>query len=286
MAPDKETTITIYAMPGSQFTGKVLAALDARNINHYCVFVPMRLEERRKVIPSGGTFVPEMKVITVTTDEKKDDDDGNTDGENPTIVPDSEDILLWLDDNLNTNYFPNESARDISRRASSKQLAGCVWYFNWVDEEGYCRSMKKTMARAMLPSYIPAIASEFIVNLFLGSIKAKYRQLSMEALGVTEEDLMDRSKVLSILREELTHFQSHLKADDQQYLLGTDSTAADFSVYAQVERLVGDMGDANVLPSIPEFKDETPELGRFWKWYALMRERHPIVFKGKRPPKA
>ena len=216
-------------------------------------------------------MVPEMKVIQ---------DDGS-----PTIVPDSEDILHWLDDHLHTNFYPNDSAKEMSLCASNKLLAGAVWYFNWVDEEGYSRSMKKTMARAMLPSFVPAMAGEFTVNLFLGSIKAKYRQLAMEALGVTEEHLADPSKIRKILVEELTYFQSFLKTDDQPYLLGKDSTAADFSVYAQVERLVGDMGDANVIPSVPELKDQTPELERFWKWHELMRERHPLVFKGKRPPK-
>ena len=51
----KSPSITIYAIPGSQFTGKVLAALDAYQIDHYCVFVPTRPKDRRSVIPSGGT---------------------------------------------------------------------------------------------------------------------------------------------------------------------------------------------------------------------------------------
>ena len=191
-----------------------------------------------------------------------------------------------IDDNdyFDTKFFPTDQASELSLRASNKILAGAVWYFNWVDEEGYCRSMKRSMAKAFLPAFVPEAIGGFTANLFLGSVRPKYRQLAMEAMSVDETTLQDRTKIRSILVEELQYFQSFLQSDDQPYLLGNESTAVDFSVYAQVERLVGDMGDGNVFPSIPEFKEETPELARFWKWHDAMRENHPIKFKGKRPP--
>ena len=90
MSQDKESststpTIVIYAIPGSQFTFKVLAALDARKIPHYVEFAPVALEARRKVLPSGGVMVPEMEV---RLGDKID----------AAVVPDSEAILHWLDD--------------------------------------------------------------------------------------------------------------------------------------------------------------------------------------------
>ncbi|CAB9503841.1 expressed unknown protein [Seminavis robusta] len=270
---DNKTTITIYALPGSQFTGKVIAAVDARSIEHFCVFVPIPLEARKKFIPSGGTLVPELKAVTA-------------DGE-VHMIPDSEAILHWFDDNMGTNYFPADSeASELSVRASDKVLAGAVWYFNWADPEGYKNSMKRSMARAMMPAFLPSVLSEMIVDLFLSSIKAKYRQLSMEAMSADEAAMNDRNQIRAKLIDELSFFQSYLKTEEQTYLLGDTSTAADFSVYAQVERLVGDMGDVNLFPSIPEFKTETPELARFWKWHDMMREKHPLKFKGKRPPAA
>ena len=290
MPTTKSTVITIYAMPGSQFTGKVLVALDARKIDHYCVFVPMPLEERRKVLPSGGTMVPEMKVVV---------------DEETFIVPDSEAILHWLDDHMQTNYFPTDNnndkdtnlASDLSVRASTKSLAAFVWYFNWVDDEGYQQSMRRSLAKALAPSFLPMFLSGFLVDLFVPSTKAKYRKLSMEALDMQNDEAVfqDRVQMRSKLVDELLYFQSFLKSnddDDQTYLLGPELTAADVSVYAQVERLVGDMGDTHIYPAIPELKSETTttsnderDLSRFWKWHGMMREKHPLKFKGKRPPK-
>ena len=52
-----------------------------------------------------------------------------------------------------------------------------------------------------------------------------------------------------------------------------------------LERLVGQTGDADVLPSIPELLNEE-KLERLWEWHRMMREEHPIRFKGKRLPAA
>ena len=159
-------SITIYCMPGSQFSGKVLAALDTRKIDHCCVFVPIPLDQRRKVIPSGGTMVPEMKVVWNDRPE-----------EEPVVVSDSEAILHWLDDHLDTEFFPatsNNLASELSLRASTNQLAGFVWYFNWVDEQGYHQSMRRSMAKAMAPSWLPSFLALPLVDLFVASTKTNY----------------------------------------------------------------------------------------------------------------
>mmetsp|Transcript_55740 Transcript_55740/g.135053 ORF Transcript_55740/g.135053 Transcript_55740/m.135053 type:complete len:205 (-) Transcript_55740:102-716(-) len=182
-------------------------------------------------------------------------------------------------------------ASELSLRASTGMIAGCVDYFNWVDPEGYNRSMKKSIARSMVPSFVPTVLSEMLVDLFLPSTKAKFKKLCMQAMKVDDETtLNDRNQIKSKLIEELKYFQNLLLQNDddensQPYLLGKNSTAPDFSVYVQVERLVGDMGDAQIEPSIPLFKKETSkELGRFWKWHDMMRMSHPLKFEGKRPP--
>ena len=130
--------IVIYSMPGSQFTAKVLAALQARNIEHYVCFVPLDLKKRSKLIPSGGTLVPEMQVGT---------------GGDATIVSDSEAILHWLSDHKEAaQFYPVMPAcSEISIRASDKKLAGLVWYYNWVSDQGFDNSMRKFVRAEAIP---------------------------------------------------------------------------------------------------------------------------------------
>lgn len=66
------------------------------------------------------------------------------------------------------------------------------------------------------------------------AVRPKYRNLALGALGVDDATLEDREKIRSMLVEELKFFQSLLKTPDQKYFLGDESTAPDFSVYAQV----------------------------------------------------
>ena len=135
---EDDRPIVIYAMPGSQFTAKVLAALQARKMNHYIYFVPLDLKERKKTIPSGGTMVPEMQV-------------GKRDG--ATIVSGSEAILEWLHEHKpEANFYPvMPDCSDVSVRASDKKLAGLVWYYNWVNGEGFNNSMRKFVRKQAIP---------------------------------------------------------------------------------------------------------------------------------------
>jgi hypothetical protein len=50
------------------------------------------------------------------------------------LVDDSEPILHWFDDNMQTGFFPNKLASDLSVRVSGKTVAAMVWYYNWVDD--------------------------------------------------------------------------------------------------------------------------------------------------------
>mmetsp|Transcript_55739 Transcript_55739/g.135052 ORF Transcript_55739/g.135052 Transcript_55739/m.135052 type:complete len:143 (-) Transcript_55739:293-721(-) len=130
-------------------------------------------------------------------------------------------------------------ASELSLRASTGMIAGCVDYFNWVDPEGYNRSMKKSISRSsMVPSFVPTVLSEMLVDLFLPSTKAKFKKLCMQAMKVDDETtLNDRDQIKSKLIEELKFFQNWLLQnnddgdDTQPYLLGENSTAPDLSVY-------------------------------------------------------
>ena len=279
-----DSRIMVYVMPGSQFSAKVIVALDSLKdddgilVPYYLSFVSFDPKKRRSELPSGGRMVPEMKVPI--------------DGEEPAIVVDSEKILHWLDDHKGTAFFPKDQpmASELSSRASSKRLAASVWYYNWVDAEGYRNSMRKSISKQMFPSWLSPV-SGIVVDLFTKSTRNDFRKQVAKTLDIEVNDriLDDEPKMREALVEELRYFQSFLgKTADQKYLLTKDTpTAADFSVYVQVERLVGTTGDANVYCSMPDLKQETAtDLGEFWKWHELMTKSHPIVFKGKRmPPK-
>jgi hypothetical protein len=170
-------------------------------------------------------------------------------------------------------------------RASDGLLGGAVLYYNWVFYESYARSMQATFDRHALPPLVFCFRKEFL-DFFLQSERAKKRTESQSMMG-EDVNLDDEPTTRRVLIEELVYFQSLLKSESQPYLLAgtSEPTAVDFSVYVMVERLVGGMGDANVLPSMPEFLELT-ELARFWKWHSAMVEKYPIKFKGKRKPKA
>ena len=88
------------------------------------------------------------------------------------------------------------------------------------------------------------------------------------------------------LVEELKYFQAHFKTSEQKYFLETNEpTAVDFSVYAQMARLLaGGTNDYEIPASVPSLLEES-SLERILQWYKQMREEIFVHFKGKRKPK-
>lgn len=271
----------VYSMPGSQFVFKVLAAIESRkNVEYYVESVSMNAGERTKKInrKDGKSSVPVLKFVS-SSDGKVEE------------VCDSELILHWFDDNYKTNFFPPDTdASDLSVRASDKTLSAMVWYYNWVDYAGYSNSMKVGLTR-----FIPLgwMLPNFVIDLLLSSTRNKFREMARKQLGNLDDAVLDDEKQMRAkLLEELEYFQSLLKDENQPYLIpgSSEPTAADFSVYAQVERLVGggkSVSDSPVRPARLEFKTEVwkESLARLWKWHDLMREKFPCHFRGKSPPK-
>ena len=258
---DAQDGLEVYVMMGSQFSGKVLAAMDAYGIPHTVKFAHV-LPSKRK-LPSGGLLVPEVKVL----------------GDN-TVIKDSEKILHWLDENRGTAFFAKTAASDESVRASDGVLAGAVNYYNWVDPEGHTRSLRTRFAQA-LPAFLCCLKG-LIVDVLVKGQRKKFRALAAERLGLSDAALDDEAHVRNVLLQELAHFQSLLERNGGPYLLGQGSpTAPDFSVYAQLERLVGTSGDGNVPAALPSLLEDR-SLARLWAWHSHMRDLHPIRFKGKR----
>jgi glutathione S-transferase len=295
--------LVVYALPGSQYVFKVLAAMASRKIDYYVAFCPMNHDERAEFInaPNGGSSVPVMKVITppptttTTTTTTTDDDKHKSES---VVITDSEEILKWFDQNQNqTKFFPTEETSSISRRADGT-LAAMVWYYNWVNFDGYAKSMRIVTSRYVpFSRFLPNVVLDWCTDWLVSGERTKFRQKVKAAMKVNDEEdvvLDDEPQMRAKLVQELLFFQRLLLQDgddtDQDYLIAgtTEPTAADFSVYAQLERLVGagTASDIDIPASIQDLKDGDDEsLARLWKWHDLMRERFPVQFKGKRPPK-
>mmetsp|Transcript_40357 Transcript_40357/g.97452 ORF Transcript_40357/g.97452 Transcript_40357/m.97452 type:complete len:278 (+) Transcript_40357:92-925(+) len=275
MASTITKPIVIYAIQGSQFVFKVLAALQDRDVPHYVTFVPLTREAREKALPAGGYLVPQMTV---------------GEGENPTVVGDSESILHWIDDNVeNAGLYPNDKAKELSERASDNTLAAMVWYYNNVDPTGYHKSIQPSIRNAVMPWFVPSFIGNGLVNQLMKSVIAGKRKDILKAIPDMEESMLDDEPAMrKKMIDELKYFQQFLlEKPDQKYLLDTDRpTAADFSVYAQVARfLAGGTNDSEVLACCPELRDES-SLQRLWEWYDLMKKECHVKFKGKRAPKS
>ena len=267
-ASTESTPITIYTFSGSQYSAKVLTALDAMKIPHYVTIVSLAPSKRK--LPSGGKLVPEMVV---------------GEGSERVIVPDSEAILRWLDAHRGTRLFPSEDAAAISKRASDGVLAGAVIYYNWVHTPTYRTTMRAlAVSKRGLPAWI-CVGRGLITDYVTSKQRATFAKLAAKQLGgLSDEAMRDEPAVRRMLVAELVELQKTLQTDAQPYLLPGDApTAADFAVFGQLDRIVGDMGDAEIPCSLPGLLDQEP-LARLRAWHQGMRQRHPIRFKGKRAP--
>lgn len=269
--------IIIYAINGSQFVFKALAALQSRKIPHYVKSVPLDRKARAKIMPGQGITVPVMRV-------------GEPDDENPTIVEDSESILHWIEDNVeNAGLYPNDKAKELSERASDHTLAAMVWYYNNIEPKGYSLSIQARARQVLFPWFVPSFISNTLVNQAMKPVVVQKTKEILKAMpDIDESTLKDEPAMRQKMIAELQYFQEYFKTPEQKYLLeGTDRpTAADFSVYAQVARfLAGGTNDSEIGACCPELREEA-SLQRLWQWYDLMKSENYVEFKGKRVPKS
>lgn len=261
--------LIVYAIVGSQYVFKVLAALQSTQVEHYVHFVPISESQRRKVIPSGGMLVPELQVGL---------------GPNKTIISDSEKILEYFDEQgIVPNLYPNPKAHELSKRASDGTLAAMVWYYNWVEQQGYENSMRRQIGTQVMPWFVPWMAVDFVLK----GVRTKHEGLVRKV--ISDVDLSKESDMRQRLLTELQYFQDCLETEEQPFLIPgvSNPTAADFSVYCLLERLVGPFdppsSDNPIYPAIPELKPGQG-LDRLWTWHDRMRSTYKVQFKGRRIP--
>lgn len=276
-------SVIVYALPGSQFVFKALAALQSRKVPHYVTMVPLKREARQEALPSDDSvLVPQMKVVQSEDDDMKNE---------PAIVIDSESILHWIDENIeNAGLYPNDKAKELSERASDHTLAAMVWYYNNIDPKGYKQSLQPSISKALFPWFVPSFLGNVLVDQFMKSVAAGKRKEILKAMPDIEDSTLDNEPVMrQKMIAELEYFQTQLQSTpDQNYLVpDTDRpTAADFSVYAQVMRLLGGgASDIEVNACCPELREES-SLQRLWEWYDLMKSDNYVEFKGKRAPQS
>jgi len=258
----------LFAMPGSQFAAKALAAIDHVKIPYRVVLTdPTKL---KKDLEPPHT-VPQMRWK----------------GE---LLVDSMDIMEKLDEACGKIY-PKDAAKKAEVKEFEKWLGDYynkyALYFGWVDEEGFWRSHGQLIIDVAKLGWAPACCSHCIVARATKDQRDIIRQQAREKFGeaVVSEGSMpepgESEKVKKLLLEDTTKIEAHFKTDDQEWVFpGDGPTAADFTLYGILEKLQGDSGDAQVGPCTPWLFKETGAK-RLEIWHERMRYKFPIIFRGK-----
>ena len=136
------------------------------------------------------------------------------------VVPDSEAILRWAEKTRGANLYPTAQCAEWSERASDGFLPNAVLYYNWIEPEGYARSM-----RAKFASFVPWYAgggtciAGYLVDWGTAKKRAEFAEKVLPELSKhpdvgTLEGRADAVAKEHVIREalvkELMHFQSGL----------------------------------------------------------------------------
>lgn len=265
----------VHVIPASQYSTKVLAGLSQRGIPHYLVFA--HGDPSSRLLPSGGDMVPELEMHGVGT-------------------PDSAAIFRFLDgchlpQLEHAPFFPSsetlgdEVAAKVVRleRLAEIELDHFCNYFNFVDPDGYQRSVRQSLSR-----YIPSWA--FLVNID-GRLADKR---SREAAACRQYFLpsadssvtLDGTVVRRAWHGMLLRLEAEFNDSASWTLCGTDHpTAADFGVFSKFARLQDHLGDVSIGAGYPDAMDACgKEAPKLLAWYQRMRSECPLVWRNKRVP--
>jgi hypothetical protein len=211
-------------------------------------------------------------------------------------TPDSAAIFRFLDARglpqlRNAPLFPSscvvgcEIADKVVRieRFAELDLDHFCNYFNFVDPDGYSRSVRQSLAR-----YIPSWA--FWVNIDdrlaekRASAAATCRSYFLPSADPSLS--LDSSIVRSAWREMLLKLEAEFDVPNAWTLCGTDyPTAADFGVFSKFARLQDHLGDVSIGAGFPDALDGCQkEAPRLFSWYQRMRSECHLVWKNKRVP--
>ena len=131
-----------------------------------------------------------------------------------------------------------------------------------------------------------------VADAMTAEARRTYRVQVAAETGVADEALDDEPAMpdaRAVLLDELKAVQARLKphpgsstSSGSEYLEGaTTPTAADFSLYVMLERLVDGMGDIAVVCLLLELAHDK-ELARLWAWHKMMHAQSPTTPFGSR----
>jgi len=266
------TEIVVYVafspLPESTECAKVIAALDSRRIEYSLEVVPTDFTQRKRVLPRSGIAVPVL-VLNRKIDSP---------------VQGSDAILRHLDEQLTldaTERFFSEDGKTYQQQRMqcqmiNKVLGMYVKYFSWVHESSSRKSLPRETScfgccsARQMPSELEPVRQSISIEVRRDLLRV-HPSLAMDSEGVggTIRD------ALVALLVELT---SVLALDTPCQLPG----AAHFSLYVQLERLIGSLGDANLPSCMPELKGVST-LASMWGWHEFMTSEYPIRFTDKMP---
>ena len=210
------------------------------------------------------------------------------------LLTDSADIMKKIDAESSSSWkmYPTSQRAAIEKteKWAGSTFNAYVLYFTWWVEYGFNVSLMPKLCEVMFPRFIPASLAAWLVPYFVdvgrlrGSVRKRVRGLLGEELvppgrdpGPEEEPGMRRALIAAVttLEEKLA------RSTDQLWLEQTaEPSAADFSVYGLIERLVGDEGDAQMGTATPWLWEESGA-SRLRGWHARMAGRFPLHFLGK-----
>jgi glutathione S-transferase len=253
----------------------VLAGLSHRGIPHYLEFA--HGEPHSRQLPSGGDMVPELELRGAG-------------------IPDSAAIFRHLDNSglpqlENAPFFP--SPDDVGQKTADKvlrlerlaetNLDPFCNYFNFVDHDGYNRSVRQSLAR-----YIPAWAFWVSIDDRLSDKRAsETAACRSHFLSSSHPNAnLDCSVVRTAWRAMLLQLEAEFTSSASWTFCGTAyPTAADFALFSKFARLQDHLGDVSIGAAFPDafdgYDSETP---RLLAWYRRMRSECPLVWRNKRVP--
>jgi len=259
----------LYTLVGSQFGAKALVALDALGVPY--VVQEVDISEMKTQLEPPHT-VPQMRF-------------------NGKLLTDSSDILKAIDAEHEGAYklYPEEQKKSVEELEAwaGNELNMYVFYFCWWVQEGFQRTYRRKILEQFWP--LPTILALPVAHMSMdiGRMRGSYRKKARNVLGEAliapgrEAPADEEGKMRASLIEQIHSLEARFATDDQKYICGTASpTAADFTLYAILERLVGNTGDSDMGAGAPWLWNET-QSPRLQAWHAAMLEAHPIVFKSK-----
>lgn len=278
--------ISIVAIKGSHYVGKVLIGLEALGVPWTPELIPglnpaKELAGKKKKDASGKplTTVPIMEIVQWNGQEK-------------TVVAGSDNILKWVDDNVDGNFkfYPaglpeNEKVKELESKFD--RLGLWIIFWHWVSDRGFKRTIRAKVP-SLLPFFIRWVSPDLLPPIkfnrkrFAELISKNMPEVfdSREIAGAKKK--VDEEKAMMLYTEEMRNISKLFETDDQKFVAGTSTpSAADCMLAAFLHSLCDTNVDADIPPCTPGLLDEVG-FDHLKKFFMMMKRDYPFCFEPKR----